>query len=220
MKYSKDGVCRFNPEDHTYFIGSKKLIGVTTYISQFKNKFDTDTKAEKYANENGLKKDDVIKMWKDKGDLSCVNGTLVHDVFEKYICNNRIVITGKTDKEKVAVKFINEFFLTRRLTPVDAEIVVYDESMGIASMIDCIAKSESGKYFILDWKTNEEIKTNGYGKRMLPPYNKMPDANYYHYSLQLALYQKMYKEHEITGTYIVHIDTNSFNIIKPEKIIV
>ena len=220
MKYSKDGICRFDPETHSYFIGSKKLIGVTTYISQFKNKFDADKIAEKFALKNGLNKEDVLKKWKDEGDLSCINGTLVHDVFERYICNNSIAISGKNDKEKIAVRFINEFFLTRRLTPIDAEIIVYDENTGMASMIDCIAKNENGKYFILDWKTSKKIELNGYGKRMLPPYNNLPDANYFHYSLQLALYDKMYKEHEIAGTYIIHIDTDSFNIIKPEKIAV
>ena len=219
MKYSKDGVCRFEPETHSYYIGNKRLTGVTTYISKFKNKFDADGMAEKYALKHGLIKEDVLKKWKDEGDLSCINGTLVHDVFEKYICENIISISGNNEKEKVAVKFINDFFLTKRLTPIDAEIVVYDEKAGLASMIDCIAKNEKDEYFILDWKTNKKIETNGYGKSMLPPYNKLPDANFFHYSLQLYLYRKMYKEHDILGAYIVHIDTDSFNIMKPEKIL-
>ena len=218
MKFSKDGKCMFNPDNNSYHVGNKKLIGVTTFISKYKNKFDADAVAEKFAKKNGLDKNELLKKWKLEGEQSCINGSAVHNIFERYILNREILVTGKYEKEKVAVKFIKEIFSTKRLIPVDAEIVVYNEELNVASMIDCIAKNEKDNYFILDWKTNKTIETNGYRKNMLPPFNKLPDANFYHYSLQLSLYKKMYTEHLISGIYIVHIDSNSYKIIKAEEI--
>jgi ATP-dependent exoDNAse (exonuclease V) beta subunit len=218
MKFSKDGRCKFDPESHSYYIGEKQLTGVTTYISKYKNFFDAEKIAEKFAKKNGLDKDELLKKWEEEGKQSCINGTMVHDVFEKYIINGKIITTGKNHKEKVAVKFIDEFFKTGRLKPVDAEVIIYNEGLGLASMIDCIARNEAGKYFILDWKTSKKIETNSYGKNMLPPYCQLPDANYYHYSLQLSLYRLMYREHEISGIFIVHIGDENYEVIKANTV--
>jgi hypothetical protein len=216
IKYSKDGRVSFNPETHTYLLGDKYLQGVTGLISKYKNKFDAEKVATAYALKYGLDKDELLKQWELKGKQSCEHGTAVHSVFETYILNGQIVVTGKYSKEPVAVKFIDDFFKTERLIPVEAELIVYNEC--IASQIDCIAKNKKGQHFIIDWKTNEKIETNGYKKYMLYPFHLYPDACFYHYSLQLSFYKELCKEYKIEGLFIVHIDEQDYNIIKAENI--
>lgn len=217
MKYSKDGKVCFNPDKHTYTLGDRLLTGVTTLISRYKNKFDADLIATNYALKHGLDKEELLAKWKKEGEISCENGTAVHQVFETYILSGKIQTTGNYEKEQQAVKFINDFFLTNRLTPVEAELIVYNEY--IASQIDCIAKNSLNQYFILDWKTNKKIESNGYNKFMLTPFHLYPDACFYHYSLQVCLYKKLCKEYNIKDLFIVHINSYGYEIIKAENIL-
>lgn len=212
LKYSKDGKVCFNSDNHTYFIGDKQLTGATTYISRYKNKFDSDSIAEKFAKKNGLIKEDVLLKWKQEAELSIKNGQACHSLIENYILNGKIQLLGVCEKEKVAKKFIEDYFLTEKLTPIGCEEIVYNET--IASQIDCIVKNKKGEFFIIDWKTNKKIDTDSWGKFMLPPYNSTPDCSFYHYSLQLSLYKDMYNENEIKDCYIVHLDNENYKIIK------
>lgn len=217
MKYSKDGKVCFNPDTHTYTLEGRMLEGVTTFISRYKNPFDTDTIAEAYALKHGLEKDAVINQWKDKGKKSCDDGTAVHQVFETYAMKGVIKTAGICQKEQIAVKFIEDFFLTKRLIPVECEGIVYNEKL--ASQIDLIAKNSRNDYFILDWKTNEKIDRCSFrDKRMLPPFNEYPDCSFYHYSLQTCIYKHLCKEYDIKDLFIVHIEQNNYNILKSENI--
>jgi ATP-dependent exoDNAse (exonuclease V) beta subunit len=218
MKYSTDGKCEFNPENHTYTVNGKLLKSVTTFISEHKNKFDSEGAAEKYALKHGLEKSLVLSKWKQLGEIACQIGTAVHYVFEHYILHNQILTTGNYGKEKTAVKFICEMFFTDRLIPVATEIIVYDEILGISGTIDCICKNSKNQYFILDWKTNEIIQENNYGKMMLRPFSHIPDCTLYHYSMQLSLYKKLCKEYKIEDIFIVHINHNDYKIIKAQKL--
>ena len=216
MKYSKDGLVCFDEDNHTYHLGDKKLLGVTSYISQFKNKFDSDKIAEAFARKNGLNKEEVLLKWKKEGEISAINGTACHSVIENYILNNEIKLLGISEKEKVAEKFIKDFFLTKRLIPVETEIIVYNDFL--ASQIDCIAKNDKGEYFILDWKTNKKIERSSYGKYMLGDYSIYPDANFFHYSLQLSIYKRLYVDNFISNAYIVHFDNSDYKFIPIENI--
>lgn len=216
MKYSKDGKVSFNAEKHIYLLGDKVLKGVTSLIGTYKNFFDKDKVAETFAQKNGLNKDEVLREWELKGLVSREQGTAVHSVFENYHLLDKIETTGLYKKELQAVKFINDYFKTGRLIPVEAEMIVYNES--VASQIDYIVKTPTGEHFIFDFKTNKSIETNGYNKYMLHPFNNMPDASFYHYSLQLNIYKELCKEYDIKGLFIIHLTDNDYKIIKAKKI--
>jgi hypothetical protein len=216
IKYSKDGKVSFNSETHTYLLGDKYLQGVTGLISKYKNKFDAEKVAAAYALKHGLDKDELLKQWELKGKQACEHGTAVHKVFETFGLTGKIETTGLYSKETIAVKFINEVFKTNRLIPVEVEIIVYNNC--IASQIDMVAKNSIGEYFKFDWKTNDKIEKNGYGKFMLFPFNIYPDACFYHYSTQLTIYDHLCNEYKTKGSYIVHIDEQDYNIIKAENI--
>lgn len=96
-------------------------------------------------------------------------------------------------------------------------MIVYDESY--ASQIDSIVKDGRGNYFILDYKTNKEIKQCSFtGAMMLAPFDYLQDCDYSHYSIQISFYKKLCKEYKIKDCFIIHIDTNSYKFIKPLNI--
>lgn len=215
MKYSKDGRVCFNPENHTYKLGDKYLQGVTGLIEKFKTPFDKEAVAAKYAAKHGLDKDTLLLEWEEKGRVSRDAGTRVHQVIEKYILTGEIIGEFETPKEAVAIRFIKDVFCTEQLTPIETEMIVYNDL--IASQIDCIAVNEHGQHFILDWKTNKSISYNGYGKYMKDPFGMYPDASFFHYSLQLSLYKSLCKEYLIDGAFIVHFSDEGYSFIPIEN---
>lgn len=218
IKYSEDGKVSFNSDTHTYMLGTKKLYGITSYISRFKNKFDAEGLSLKESLRTGEPQAAILKRWKDKADASVQQGTEVHNMIEDYINTGIAQTSLEFPKTLIAAKFIQDMFKTGRLVPVACEYIVYNEKY--ASMIDLIARNQAGDHFIFDYKTNEEIKKDGWGKRMLEPYNLLPDASYYHYSLQTSIYKFLYKKHPIKECFIVHIKNDDYELIKPEKILI
>lgn len=216
MKYSKDGKVSFCEKTHSYFIGEKRLKSVTKYISEFKPKFDSELIASKYAEKHGLKKDYVLKMWKDKANMSCEMGTFIHSIFEDYILGNDVIIDEKYPKYKAALKFINDFFKSGRLIPIETEYIVYNNKL--AGQVDCIAKNNKGDHFIFDWKTNEQIKFNNTWQKMIGKFNYLDDCNFNHYSIQLNKYKSMCNEYNIKSSYIVHLGLDDYEIIKVKNI--
>jgi ATP-dependent exoDNAse (exonuclease V) beta subunit len=214
IKFSKDGRVKFDSEKHIYTIGEKRLQGVTTFIESHKNPFDAEKIAAAYVKKHGGNVADLLAQWKLKADLSKEAGTKVHAIFEKYILTGDIDKSANEPKEKQAITFITNFFLKKRIIPVDCEVIVYNEKINLASQIDCVVRTPENKYYILDWKTNSEIKKDCFGKYMLKPFGMLPDASYYHYSMQLNIYKLLYKEYKIEGCFIVHIKEEDCEFIK------
>jgi ATP-dependent exoDNAse (exonuclease V) beta subunit len=215
-KYSNDKRVVFYEDSHSYFLGDKRLTSITQYISKFKAFFDKDKISKNYAKKHNLEQEQVLKNWDKKSKEACEMGTYVHSVFEEYILNKTIIDCSKYDKCKTSLKFIADYFESENLTPVETEMIVYNENY--AGQIDCIAKNKKGEYFILDWKTSSEIKMGNRWKSMNGDYNVYDDCNYNHYSIQLRCYQKMCKEYNIKNCYIVHLKNDAYEIIEARDI--
>ena len=115
-------------------------------------------------------------------------------------------------KKEVALQFINDFFITERLIPIESEFIVYNDFL--AGQIDMVCKDQEGNFYIVDFKTNEKIDTYSYGKKMKGVFSHLDDSNYFHYCLQLSIYKKMLKEYEINKTFLVHITAEKYNFIE------
>lgn len=227
MKYSSDKRVGFDINSHSYTLKDKKLISVTTFINQFKNEFDSDYHSKRIAERDGKRQEDVLNEWSEKAKRSCEIGTAIHKIFEDYAEGNFLFKNGELcfdflelqeeytfeflEKSKVAIEFIKDFFVTGRLIPVHSEYIVYNGFL--AGQIDMVCKNKKGEYFIIDFKTNSKIETNGYNKFLKSPFSDYPDCSFYHYSLQLGIYSKMYKE-EIKNNFIIHIGSEKYNIIE------
>jgi len=219
LKYSKDKRVVFKEEDHSYTLdGNKKLTSITQYISKYKAFFDKDKISQQYAKKHGLKQEDVLSEWKRKADESCIMGTYVHNIFEDFIeGKERNDIDFETyPKSKIALQIIDELFVSQRLTPVETELIVYTDEY--AGQIDCIAKDDKGNHYILDWKTNKEIKQSNHWQSMKNKFNVYDDCNFNHYSIQLRAYQQMCKEYDIKDCFIVHIKESDYEIFTARDI--
>lgn len=232
MKYSNDKRVRFLTETHSYFLGEKKLESVTTFISKFKNKFDSDFYSKKIAERENKTQEQVLNEWKEKANKSCEIGTAIHKIFEDYtegkysFLNNEISIdlfdikpeyfVEFYNKSIIATNFIKDFFLTKRLMPVYSELIVYNEF--IAGQVDMICKDQKGNFYIIDFKTNSKIDKNSYGKSMKGIFKIYDDSTYYHYCIQLSIYKKLFKEKEIKKIYLIHITEKNYELIECEDV--
>ena len=216
MKYSKDGLVLFDEKTHSYFLGEKRLTSVTKYISKYKPVFDSEKIAENYAKKNNLIKEDVLKMWREKGEQACVMGTFIHKIFEDYIKGKHLSIRSDYPKCLVAQNFIKDFFDSGLLTPVETEYIVYNNEL--AGQIDCIVQNKKGEFFIIDWKTNNEIKYVNKWQSMLGEFCYLDDCSFNHYSIQLSKYQELCKEYDIKKCYIVHLNDYNYDIIEVKKV--
>jgi hypothetical protein len=89
LELNKFDHIKYHDEPHHYYIGDKLLTSATTFIGKFKNKFDSDGQATKYANKHGLIKEEVLAEWDHKRDYSTIKGSAVHDYAENH-WNNKI----------------------------------------------------------------------------------------------------------------------------------
>jgi hypothetical protein len=210
-KTSKDGRVVFYEENHSYYLdGKTRLTSITKYVSGFKPEFEKEKISLKYAKKHGLSQKEVLESWDKKGKEACDMGTFVHKIFEDYINGNNLITREDYPKSKVALLVIEELFVKGGLVPIESEMIVYNNNF--AGQIDCIAKNKEGEYFILDWKTNKEIKTENYWQAMTGKYSHLDDCNLNHYSIQLSCYKAMCTEYNIKGCYVIHLDTDGYEI--------
>jgi ATP-dependent exoDNAse (exonuclease V) beta subunit len=211
IKHSNE--LQYEDTKHQYHLQDKPLESISKFVSNFYPKFDSQYHAKRIAKRDGKTVDQVLKEWKDKADKSTIlRGTPYHNYIE-----NRLkgYIVTPPDKEVITqVDCIQAWLKQRRIIPILTEIKTYDLDLEIAGTMDLLAFNEkTGKFLVIDWKTNKEIVTdNPYKKFMFPPFDDLADNNYNHYCLQINLYR--YCLEKIMGDifeegYIVHLDHTS-----------
>jgi ATP-dependent exoDNAse (exonuclease V) beta subunit len=226
-KSSLDKSVVFDSVNHTYFKNGKQLTSVTSFISKFKNKFDSDYWSKKIALRDNKTQEEVLKEWSDKAKKSCEIGTAIHKIFEEYIDGNFSIIGEEINidfvdleieclaeflpKSKVSIQFIKDFFLSERLIPIYTEYIVHNDFL--AGQVDLICKDKKDNYYILDFKTNEKIEVNSYGKNLNGIFKDVPDSTFYHYSLQLSIYKQMFDK-DVKGLFLVHITKDKYELIE------
>ena len=166
---------------------------------------------------------DILDEWDKTNAESCERGTKIHSELENSMYNMGANVSLK--KFGVGGKFVCD----KGRTALDLENGVYPEYLisrvspdgvlRIAGQIDLLVKKDN-EIYILDWKTNKEIKQKaGFNTqtrsevKMLYPLNLLPDCNYYHYALQLSTYawmlQMINPDFVIKDLILVHFDHNN-----------
>lgn len=183
----------FDREKHQYTtIGTnKELTSVTTFIKDnFVPEFDTETIATRYAKKHNLSKKEVLAEWKRKADEGKARGNFIHDYIDYFFTSGG---TFDNTKNNPNLACINNFLerLMETFHIVKHEFIVGDEHIGIAGTFDCLVRhKQSGLYYLLDWKTNKEIKFHTYfGSCLKRPFSFISNCNANIYALQLSLYK-------------------------------
>jgi len=147
-----------------------------------------------------LKQQEIKDEYEQKRNAACEKGTEKHLVKELSFYNRDTYDFSKYGIEGLS----GNFACTQDYYDLDASRGIYPEYLislesndgllRVAGQIDCLVIDEDDVY-ILDWKTNKEIKkTSYYDKRkksnvmMKYPLNNLQDSTWNHYQLQLSLY--------------------------------
>lgn len=220
---------QFHAEEHKYFLDTFELTSVTTQIDKYKSEFQSNKIAtslckkhnEKYSlngKYNQRKPEYYLEMWRAKRDLACSRGTMIHLYAESY---------PYFDEPKLKEhEYIHNFFndLDEKYIFINSEIRIYSTSLKLAGTLDLLLyNTETKKYIICDYKSNEDIykKENGYFNE---PFADLKNTKLNSYLLQLNFYkycfEEMFNANLIEDLWIIwlHHDNDNYHKI-PTQII-
>lgn len=224
VKLSSDGKVAFHEKNHVYKKGKKKLTSVTTFLSEFFDKFDANKMAKIKAIQSkraGIKGQGV-RYWKALWDSRAEHGSHVHKMLEEFI-NAMFREEGVTtppdtieaaNKYLAGVEYITKYHRGVSKPVMYTEQIVYDGDSLLAGQVDIIVSRDKDDVSnervldILDFKTNHKITTEGYkGKKCKNPIEYLDDCSYIKYSLQLSLYAYMLEKKgaNIGNLIIIHL---------------
>jgi len=193
----------FTEADHRYVsvLDGREVeyVSVTTFVHRFFPAFDPDgTVAERCALKRGLTVEAVRAEWERNGRAACALGTKIHETCEDTLLGRplRNVADNENERQLMATAVTMAGKILESMDIVGVEQIVFDERLRLAGTIDLLARpKKDGTLWILDHKTNRSIdRENLFGQNGLEPIRHVPDLNYYHYALQLNLYERLMRE--------------------------
>ena len=224
-------------EDGHYYLCNGKRVGISTtgLISQYEQKFDSDTISQMVADKRGISQQEVLEEWRIENLHSTIKGSMIHEFAQslwegkkyefdysnipKEIDLDRL----KSDIEKLipqAINFYNDYKDMYEL--IGCEIYLGDEDYDECGATDQMMLNKyTGGITIIDYKTNKKIEYESYRhKKMLIPLHKYDDCNHVHYSFQLGDYKYKFEKNtnlKVEETFIVYFNVNADNyeIIEP-----
>ena len=164
----------------------------------------------------------ILDEYKSNNKEACDRGTAIHLEKELSFYNRNNFNFNKYGFKELG----GEFDCKENYFKLDLDRGVYPEflisyifpkaDLRISGQIDLLVK-DGNDIYIIDWKTNKEIKKHSYYNKFTKKYNMMKfpvnnlqDCNFNHYQLQLSMYafmlQLLHPEYNIKGLKIVHID--------------
>jgi hypothetical protein len=235
----------FNEDTHTYCIGEEPTskYSVTSAISKFKPKFDTDKWANIKAKKEGITADEMKFRWQEKALYATTLGTSVHKLIESVYLNSGHYTPdykyvqetlGNDNYLNFQKKFLNSvegfcaFYKKTKynITPIKNEFVVGDlNDSKVCGTLDMLAYNQTTKqYEIYDFKTNNNFTyKSAYNEYYFKPLQHLQVCEYNTYSLQLSIYRyiiEKYTNISIGACYVLWLpgDTSSYQVIETKYI--
>jgi hypothetical protein len=215
-------ILKFTAHNHKYVSDEHPIdwLSVTSFIGNFKQPFDADKIAEKSSKNKkskwyGMTPEDIKIAWKAEANRATTLGTWYHNQREADICGlSDMERHGSTIPvfkpiEEDGIKYSPNQKLSDGIYP---EHMVYLRSAGLCGQSDLV-EVVNGEVHITDYKTNKEIKTEGFTnwegvtQKMLPPVAHLDDCHLMHYALQLSMYMYIILKHNPKlnpGTLTIH----------------
>jgi ATP-dependent exoDNAse (exonuclease V) beta subunit len=215
----------FEPQTHTYKTDqNEEYQSVTKLLSKYKQPFDAPSAALKASRNRkskwyGMQPQDIVDVWNSESQRSIRLGNWYHDQRERDLLECKTIsykentlTVHKCMYDDQGLKVATDQRISEGVYP---EFFLYLPSAKLAGQSDRVTVSK-GKVDILDYKTNKEIKTQGFknyegiSQKMLYPLNHLDDCNLNHYTIQLSIYMyiilrhnPMYHPGELTLQHIV-----------------
>lgn len=201
----------FKPEHHTYHSiqdDGIEWMSVTSFISKLKKPFDAESISVKSSKNRkskwyGMTPQEIRQAWTNEAKRATDLGTWYHNQREADLCNldtiEREGVTVPIFKpiELEGIKQAPNQVLSDGIYP---EHMVYLKSAGLCGQSDLV-EVVNGKVNITDYKTNKEIKPEGFTnwdgvtQKMNPPIAHLDDCNLMHYNVQLSIYMYIILKH-------------------------
>lgn len=219
-------------EPHQYYYDDKEYISVTTLIHKYQEPFDEKYWLEYKSNQLNIPQYKIKRAWDFINKKGTMKGSIIHDYAENKLLNKvfkyperEIInefgfdpIKPEYDLTKNHVdKFIN--LSGNKLIPIKTELVVYDQELLIAGMVDILFYNVKEMEFqIWDWKTNKKFSTHG-NNLLKGNLSTLEDCDIEIYSLQLELYKYIIEKNtniKLGKSYLVWVSHNNrgFEIIE------
>jgi hypothetical protein len=214
-------ILKFTAHDHKYRSeDGADWLSVTSFISNFKQPFDADGIAKKCSTNKkskwyGMTPEEIKEAWKSEANRATTLGTWYHNQREADICGiENMERYGHTVPifKPIEVDGIKHSPNQKLKDGIYPEHMVYLRSAGICGQSDLV-EVINGVVHITDYKTNKEIKVEGFTnwegvtQKMSPPVSHLDDCHLNHYALQLSLYMYIILKHNpklSAGTLTIH----------------
>lgn len=226
-RHPRDNDIHFDEPTHVYTIQgqSKGWISCTGFLHSFFPHFDADNVIKKMMRSPkwpqskwyGMSPQAIKAAWNANGREASEAGTAMHLGIE-------MVMNGAEECVAPEVKPTSEWRYFQSYWKKDSEIwepwrtewEVWDKEIKLAGSIDMVYRNKKdGTFAIYDWKRAKEMKMeNSYGSGF-GPVKHLPDANYWHYTLQLNVYRWILEKHynlkiSEMALVVLHPNNNSY----------
>lgn len=217
--HPRDQYIEFDEGPHIYTVhGQQGYTSVTTWNHTHFEHFDTEgilngiMKSKKIRDDPtykyyGMTREQIKEMWENNTKEASSAGTKMHYDIECFY--NGMEVANDSIEYQFFQKFVKDF---PELKAYRTEWMVYYEELKLSGSIDMVFELPDGTLQIYDWKRSKGFSYGDEGWR--PKYahtdciRHLPDANFWHYSLQLNTY-KTILEHkygkQISGLYLVRL---------------
>lgn len=183
-------IITFDEGPHTYFDDKEQSYrSFTTLIHDYFPQFKADVAAERVAKRERKSVPQLLQEWAASGADACEYGTRVHENCESRMKGLTEPNIARDDRERHtfanAVAVVD--WLKSKYQFIAAEKILFSPRCLVAGTVD-LMMADGNTLWILDYKTNKEIKTTGFkGERGLFPLAHLDNCNFEHYSIQLSL---------------------------------
>lgn len=190
---------RFTEADHRYVDEmGRDYTSVTTLIHGAFPQFDVDATAPITAAKRGISVEQIKAEWKANGERASRSGTRMHENAEYQILGQFDRLhRPEDDAERIRFAQIwKEVDTMQGSFPlIEPEKIVFSPRFRIAGSLDLWAKKQVNGWLIGDWKLIKELKRDAYRNEtgIIFPTMLLPNCNFYHYSLQLSIYELILK---------------------------
>lgn len=236
---------RFIEKDHKYKInGNIANYSVTSLLKKYTSEFDSNKIAKNVAIKQNRRVEDVLKEWDYKRNYSCLKGTEFHKYVENFLNRKFVELDEKSFHEfllseksndieskkqtyiktfkQMIISFLNFYkWYDENYYFLKSEFVVGDFESGVCGTIDNLSFHKKDKTLaILDYKTNQNIKSEGFkGKKLLNEMSHLDDCELVKYSIQLHVYKYILEKNtnfEVKNLHIIWFPENgNYKLIEP-----
>ena len=195
--HERDSHISFEEDGHVYTIdGETDFMSVTTWNHHHFKPFDADSIIQSMMSRDSWTKsryygetpDQIKAGWNANRDAAAMAGTKLHYDIECYY--NNVPQDNDTTEYRYFLNFAQN---NSELVPFRTEWMLWDKELRLAGSVDMLFIKPDGTLAIYDWKRSKSIeKGNRWGDCATTEcISHLPDANFWHYSLQLNTYKAL-----------------------------